>query len=82
MLVIVNESFWRQPSPDIQMQIERSDEETTVWNMEESIKMNETQLQEIKKHRDLNIYELPTEAKDDGSNVSSHFIRRLKRNWP
>jgi len=37
--------------------------ETTLWNMEMSLQMNEMQLEEMRKMENLHIYELPADAK-------------------
>jgi len=62
--VIINKKFWSRIPSDIQQQINEAMLETTYWNMDESKKMNESQLEELKKQTDVSIYELPDEAKE------------------
>ncbi len=62
--VIINNAFWSHIPPDIQLQIIDAMLETTVWNMDESKKMNESQLEEMKRQTDISIYDLPIEAKN------------------
>ena len=68
--VMVNQDFWDSLPEDIRLQIEDAMRETTLWNMEKSIQMNETQLVEIQKMEDIHVYELPPDAKD---RWSKHF---------
>ncbi len=48
--------------------------ETTLWNMEKSIQMNETQLEEMQKIENLHIYELPLDAKERWSRTFRNTI--------
>jgi C4-dicarboxylate-binding protein DctP len=61
--VIVNKEFWNSLPQDIRLQIEDAMKETTLWNMEMSLQMNEMQLEEMRKMENLHIYELPADAK-------------------
>lgn len=61
--VIINSEFWSRIPSDIQQQITEAMQETTLWNMDESKKMNEIQLKEMKKQADVSMYELPIAAK-------------------
>jgi tripartite ATP-independent transporter DctP family solute receptor len=62
--VIVNDRFWNALPDDIQQEIEEAMEETTLWNMEKSIEMNEKQLQELKNKGTITIDQLPDESKE------------------
>jgi tripartite ATP-independent transporter DctP family solute receptor len=62
--VIINNEFWNKLSPDIQKQIQAAMKETTNWIFDESKQMNESQLEDIKQHGYINIYELPDENKE------------------
>lgn len=61
--VIVNDSFWNSLPSDIKHQIQEAMRETTLWNMDQSVKMNESQLQELKNNASITIYELPEESR-------------------
>ena len=69
--VVVNKDFWDTLPADIQVQIEEAIKETTLWNMDESSKMNEIQLQGMKNIPSLNIYELPAQSK-------KHWVERFE----
>ncbi|WP_042352814.1 DctP family TRAP transporter solute-binding subunit [Bacillus massiliigorillae] len=57
--VMMNEDFWNSLPKDIQEKIQESIEETTLWNMKQSEKMNKDDLEKIKKDSSLSIYTLP-----------------------
>lgn len=61
--VIINNKFWNRIPADIQLQIIDAMLETTIWNMDESKTMNESQLEEMKRQTDISIYDFPIEAK-------------------
>ncbi|MBB6447316.1 TRAP transporter substrate-binding protein [Bacillus benzoevorans] len=61
--VIVNQEFWNSLPQDIRPQIEDAMKESTLWNMEMSVQMNKTQLEELRKMENLHIYKLPADAK-------------------
>ncbi|WP_071396183.1 DctP family TRAP transporter solute-binding subunit [Bacillus tuaregi] len=61
--VIINSEFWNSIPAVIQKQIIEAMHETTLWNMEESKKMNEAQLEKMKEQADISIYELSNDSK-------------------
>lgn len=63
-IVIVNDQFWNTLPSNIQKQIREAMLETTLWNMDESMHMNERQLEEIKNHATITIYDLSDESKN------------------
>jgi tripartite ATP-independent transporter DctP family solute receptor len=62
--VMMNKSFWESLPKDIQQKITEAIQETTKWNLRESQKQNELQLEKMKKNRNVYIYELSNEEKE------------------
>ena len=77
--VMVNRDFWDSLPEEIKLQIEDAMKETTLWNMEKSIQMNETQLEEIQKIDGLHIYELPLDAKERWSKRFEKLYQEIKQ---
>ncbi|NGQ94919.1 TRAP transporter substrate-binding protein [Brevibacillus sp. SYP-B805] len=61
--VIMNESFWNKLPPDIQAKIMEAMEETTAWNYQTALAMNDSQLKLLKERTDLQIHVLTPEEK-------------------
>ncbi|WVX84323.1 DctP family TRAP transporter solute-binding subunit [Niallia oryzisoli] len=80
--VIINNEFWSRIPSDIQQQITEAMLETTLWNMDESKKMNEIQLEEMKKQADVSIYELPIEAKRRWIEKFKPLYEELEKQMP
>lgn len=57
-VVMMNESFWEKLPVDIQQQINRAMSDTTSWLWDKSKEMNETQLHDIEKNSNIEIYTL------------------------
>lgn len=55
---MMNESFWEKLPEDIQQQINRAMNDTTSWLWDKSKEMNETQLHDIEKNSNIEIYTL------------------------
>lgn len=62
--VIINEDFWNSLSPPVQKLILEAIKETTKWNMEQSMNMNQTQLEEMKREANITIHPLPEASKE------------------
>lgn len=63
--VMVNRKFWENLPNDIQKKVNEAMRETTLWNMEEAEKMNDQQLQDIKKNSTIQIYHLTEQQKKE-----------------
>lgn len=77
--VIVNQKFWNGLPQNIRMQIEEAMTEATLWNMEMSVQMNETQLEEMRKIENLHIYELPADAKEQWMERFDSLYREIEQ---
>lgn len=53
--VLMNKSFWDQLPPPIQHQLSEAMEETTVWMLKQSKRMNEQQLEKLERQADMEI---------------------------
>ncbi|MGG4000582.1 TRAP transporter substrate-binding protein [Anoxybacillus kestanbolensis] len=56
--VIVNQHFWDKLPKDIQQNIAEAMQETTAWNLNQSRKQNEAELEKMKQNSKMHIYEL------------------------
>ena len=56
--VLMNEKFWQSLSPKIQKQIMEAMDETTEWQFEQAVFMNEQDLQKLKQIDDFDIIEM------------------------
>lgn len=74
--VLMNEEFWDSLPKDVQQIIIESLDETRHWLLNHSIIMNKTQLENIKKLSDINIYVLTPEEKKEWMN---HFKPLYKK---
>lgn len=62
--VLMNEEFWNSLEPALQTQIQEAMDETTIWMLDESKKMNDTQFSRMKESSNMKIYELNEEEKE------------------
>lgn len=62
--VIVNREFWNRLAPLLQDQVMEAMNETAIWNLYESKRMNEEQLLEIQKNSALEIFNLSEQQKE------------------
>ncbi|MGD8190545.1 DctP family TRAP transporter solute-binding subunit [Brevibacillus ginsengisoli] len=62
--VIVNKSFWDKLPSDIQDKIQEALQETSVWNNQKAVSMNEKQLNELRTMSVLQIHELTNEQRN------------------
>lgn len=56
--VIVNQHFWEKLPKDIQQNIAEAMQETIAWNLNQSRKQNEAELEKMKQNPKMHIYEL------------------------
>lgn len=62
--VLMNQQFWDELPPDIQVQIQRAMQETTEWLWKKSDEMNRQLLTEVKENSSISVYKLsPAEKK-------------------
>ncbi|EZP78585.1 TRAP dicarboxylate transporter subunit DctP [Parageobacillus genomosp. 1] len=61
--VMMNKTFWESLPKDIQQKITEAIQETTMWNLQQSKKQNEQELEKIKQNKNIHIYELSEEEK-------------------
>jgi tripartite ATP-independent transporter DctP family solute receptor len=61
--VMMNKSFWESLPKDIQQKITEAIQETTMWNLQQSKKQNEQELEKIKQNKNIHVYELSEEEK-------------------
>ncbi|WP_107950226.1 TRAP transporter substrate-binding protein [Lysinibacillus parviboronicapiens] len=54
--VLINSKFWKSLPPKIQKQIEEAMEETTEWQFEQAVLMNEIDLHKLEQQDDFDIY--------------------------
>ncbi|MEC1602120.1 TRAP transporter substrate-binding protein [Bacillus halotolerans] len=63
--VMTDEHFWNAQTPETRRILTEAMKETTEWNETYAEKMNKEQLEEIKKHSSIKIYELSDKEKKD-----------------
>ncbi len=63
--VLMNKDFWEELPEDIQISLTEAMEETTLWMLDESSKMNREQLDEIEQKSTIEIYHLTPEQKKE-----------------
>jgi C4-dicarboxylate-binding protein DctP len=61
--VLMNEKVWNEQSAETKRILKEAMDETTKWNRQQAIRMNEEQLEEIRKTGDIQIYELTDSEK-------------------
>jgi tripartite ATP-independent transporter DctP family solute receptor len=61
--VMMNKTFWESLPKDIQQKITEAIQETTMWNLQQSKKQNEQELEKIKQNKNIHVYELSEEEK-------------------
>lgn len=54
--VLMNDKFWRSLPSDIQQQVMEAMKETTDWQFEQAVEMNEEDLQKLKQQENFEIY--------------------------
>ncbi|NHM29498.1 DctP family TRAP transporter solute-binding subunit [Neobacillus terrae] len=74
-IVIINQKFWKSLPPEIQDEIQNAMEETTVWILHESTKMNTIQLKEIKDSSPIQIHSLSNDEKKEWMKVFHPLYR-------
>jgi tripartite ATP-independent transporter DctP family solute receptor len=91
--VIMNEDFWDSLNPSFQQSILVAMKETTAWILEESMKMNKSQLVDIQKHSSIELYELEGKHKtvwikhfqplykEVEDEVGAEFIQRITSSY-
>ena len=63
--VMTDEHFWNAQTPETRRILTEAMQETTEWNETYAEEMNKEQLEEIKKHSSIKIYELSDKEKKD-----------------
>ncbi|PLR91818.1 TRAP transporter substrate-binding protein [Bacillus halotolerans] len=63
--VMTDEHFWNAQTPETRRILTEAMQETTEWNETYAEEMNKEQLEEIKKHSSIKIYELSDQEKKD-----------------
>ncbi|MBL6008623.1 TRAP transporter substrate-binding protein [Bacillus halotolerans] len=63
--VMTDEHFWNAQTPETRRILTEAMQETTEWNETYAEEMNKEQLEEIKKHSSITIYELSDKEKKD-----------------
>lgn len=88
--VIVNREFWNRLPPQLQQQVMEAMNETAIWNLYESKRMNEEQLLNIQKSSGLEIFDLSDQQKERwlqqfkplyqevGQESGTRLIKRIK----
>lgn len=63
-VVIMNQDFWSELPPDVQIAVKEAMEEATVWNQQNAIKMNTQALKQIQNKSSITIHTLTESEKE------------------
>ncbi|MFC0189545.1 DctP family TRAP transporter solute-binding subunit [Fictibacillus aquaticus] len=77
--VLMNGSVWKKLSPHDQSILSAAMEEATQWNVQQSQKMNSSQLQELQNSGEMSFYRLSVKQKDDWKKAFKEVYDQAER---
>jgi tripartite ATP-independent transporter DctP family solute receptor len=79
--VMMNKSFWESLPKDIQQKITEAMQETTVWNLQQSKRQNEEELNKIEQNKHIHIHKLSEEEKKQWEQRFSPLYDQFKKEF-